>query len=201
MENIIPEEKIKAAAREIFTSKGYGSARMRDIASKAGVNLALVNYYFRSKENLFNIIMKEKVYKIFGSIFPLLNDNSTSLEEKLYNVVSFYIDIISEDPDLPLFVFGEIEKNPHNLSSMFPLNRNNYMDIAILKQFKEKCPDLNPVHFMINLLGMIIFPFVAKPLLKSIGIIDKERFKLIMEERKKMIPVWIQKCFQDQAIL
>ena len=57
--NLSTEEKIKAAARKVFMEKGYGASRTRDIAEEAGINLALLNYYFRSKEKLFNEIIQK----------------------------------------------------------------------------------------------------------------------------------------------
>jgi AcrR family transcriptional regulator len=80
------EEKIKEAAGIVFTKKGYGNARTRDIAEEAGINLALLNYYFRSKEKLFNIVMAERIDKLFGVLVPILNDESTTLEEKLEKI-------------------------------------------------------------------------------------------------------------------
>ena len=66
------EEKILEAASEVFTEKGFAGTRTRDIAEKAGINLALLNYYFRSKEKLFEQVMKIKVVLLFGKIFPIL---------------------------------------------------------------------------------------------------------------------------------
>ena len=68
------EEKIKEAAKKVFLKKGYAATRTRDIAEEAGINLALLNYYFRSKEKLFDLIMLEKLEKFFGVIAPVLNN-------------------------------------------------------------------------------------------------------------------------------
>src|ERR1700712_323657 len=100
--DISTEEKIKEAARNIFTRKGYSATRTRDIAEEAGLNLALLNYYFRSKEKLFEIVMLEKMQKYFGVLAPVLNDASTSLENKVETIASKYIDLVIENPDLPL---------------------------------------------------------------------------------------------------
>src|ERR1044071_9731716 len=100
------EEKIKAAARKVFMQKGYGASRTRDIAEAAGINLALLNYYFRSKEKLFHEIMLERVQKLFGTIAPILMDDSTSLEKKIQLMAPKYIDLLTENPDLPMFVLN-----------------------------------------------------------------------------------------------
>ena len=201
MTDEITEEKIKNAARTVFTQKGYASARMRDIAALAGVNLALVNYYFRSKENIFTIIMREKLFKIFGMIFPYIQDETTSLEEKITKISEIYIDMLSEDPNLPIFVFGEIQKDPENFIPLLPLNNSDIKEISIAKQFMEYDTGISPVHFMMNFLGMIIFPFIAMPLLVSIKVDSPENLKLLIQERKKMIPFWMKNMLNNMSII
>ena len=116
------EEKIKAAAQKVFMQKGYGAARTRDIASAAGINLALLNYYFRSKEKLFHDIMIERIKLFFGTLAPLLNDASTSLEVKIGRIVSGYLDMLLENPELPLFVLNELRKKPDLFRSSLHLD-------------------------------------------------------------------------------
>src|SRR6202007_2839144 len=86
------EEKIKDAARVIFHRKGYAATRTRDIAEEAGINLALLNYYFRSKEKLFDIIMLESLYEFRQFMQTAFNDEKTSLESKIETMVGKYID-------------------------------------------------------------------------------------------------------------
>ncbi|MBS1688702.1 MAG: TetR/AcrR family transcriptional regulator, partial [Bacteroidetes bacterium] len=81
--NSSTEEKIKEAARKVFLQKGYAATRTRDIAEEAGYNLALLNYYFRSKEKLFDIIMVETMQNFLHSVKEILRDEQTSLQEKL----------------------------------------------------------------------------------------------------------------------
>lgn len=76
------EEKIKIAARTVFHKKGFAATRTRDIAEEAGINLALLNYYFRSKEKLFNIIMLETVFGFMQNMVMMLNDEKTTLEKR-----------------------------------------------------------------------------------------------------------------------
>ena len=87
------EEKIKEAAKKVFLKKGYAATRTRDIAEEAGINLALLNYYFRSKEKLFDLIMLEKLEKFFGTIAPVLNNVNTTLEQKITLFSNNYTDL------------------------------------------------------------------------------------------------------------
>ena len=77
------EERIKQAARKVFHQKGYAATRTRDIAEEANINHAMLNYYFRSKEKLFEIVMMETMTQFFKGVGSILNDENTSLEEKI----------------------------------------------------------------------------------------------------------------------
>jgi len=183
------EEKIKEAARKVFMRKGFSATRTRDIAEEAGINLALLNYYFRSKQRLFEEVMQEKIQKLLGTLVPIMNDAELTLEEKIEGIVSHYIDVLSANPDLPLFVLNELGKNN------FSIVKNANLDKVIsqssfVKQLRERRNDLNPVHFIISIFGMIIFPFVARPMMFLTGMTNEKSFILLMNERKALVPVW-----------
>lgn len=183
------EEKIKEAARKVFTRKGYAGTRTRDIAEEAGINLALLNYYFRSKEKLFEIVMIEKMEKYFGVLVPILKDNSTSLENKVMATAEKYIDLILENPDLPLFVMSELRNGPVHFIKM--IQKADFLnDSAFVRQIEKKRPDIHPLHFLMSLLGMCLFPFLMRPVLQKMAKINDAGFEKMMLERKKLIPAW-----------
>lgn len=183
------EEKIKEAARIVFTKKGYAATRTRDIAEEAGINLALLNYYFRSKEKLFQQVMIEKVQMIFSVLFPIANDPETNLNEKIELLVGNYISLLQKNPDLPLFVLSEIRNDPGHFQNKVGINM--LKESSLIKQIVERRPDINPIQFLISLLGMTIFPFVASPLLQAANLIEPTHFGSMMEQRKQLIPKWI----------
>lgn len=185
------EEKIKEAARQVFTQKGYAATRTRDIAEASGINLALLNYYFRSKEKLFELVMSEKVAQLFGIIAPILNDPQTSLEKKIEVVADTYLDMISKNPDLPLFVLNEIRTRPEHFKNRIPIDVM-LKDASLIKQLKERRPDLNPMHFLLNMLGLCVFPFIAAPVFAAAGVMDDKMLASIIKERKQLIPVWLK---------
>ncbi|MCD9574444.1 TetR/AcrR family transcriptional regulator [Flavobacterium soyae] len=185
------EEKIKEAARIVFTQKGYSATRTRDIAEEAGINLALLNYYFRSKEKLFELVMAEKVAKLFGVIAPIVNNDKTSLEEKVALIVEAYIEMLSQNPGLPLFVLSEIRNNPEHFGNRMQAGKL-LTDSYLVKQLKEKKPDIHPLHFIVNVLSMSIFPFIAKPVFESAGVMTSEQLDNFAEERKTLIVQWFK---------
>lgn len=192
------EEKIKNAARIIFLEKGYAATTMRDIAAKAEVNVSLVNYYFRSKEKIFDIIMTEKLQQLFGMIFPYLMDENTTLEEKFTKIADLYIDTIINDPNLPIFVFSEIQKYPDNFIKLLPIKSLNIYETSINKQFAEYNSSLHPAHLMMNFLGMTIFPFIAYPIITNLKIADEETLHSLLLERKKLIPIWMKTLMETK---
>ncbi|SFD71780.1 TetR/AcrR family transcriptional regulator [Flavobacterium phragmitis] len=184
------EEKIIEAARKVFTEKGYAATRTRDIAEEAGLNLALLNYYFRSKEKLFSLVMAEKIGQLFGVIAPIVNDDKTSLQEKIELIVPAYLNVLLQNPGLPLFVLSEIRNNPEHFSNRVQAGKILTQSVLV-KQLLEKQPNVNPLQFILNLLGMCIFPFVTKPVFEASGLLNKASFNQLIEERKTLIVKWV----------
>lgn len=183
------EEKIKEAARTVFMKKGYSATRTRDIAEEAGLNLALLNYYFRSKEKLFELVMMEKFQAFFGVILPILNDASTSLEKKIELIASGYIDMLTENPDLPIFILSEIRTNADRMVEHVRLDKI-LAESSLVKQLQERRPDMHPVQFIMSILGLVVFPFVMRPVLIQSKGADIKMFNAMMTARKEWIPKW-----------
>src|SRR4051812_44383250 len=95
------ETKIKKAAEKVFIERGYEGAKIRDIAEEAKVNIALVNYYFRSKEQLFKSIYMETFRSFFGQMVATLNEEAP-LEVKVWKIVERYTDFLLANPLIPI---------------------------------------------------------------------------------------------------
>lgn len=188
------EHNILEAAKRIFQQKGMDGARMQEIADEAGINKALLHYYYRSKQLLFEAVFKSAFSLLAPQLNKILNDES-SLEDKIKNFTSNYIDFISKHPYLPNFVIQEINRNPE-----FILNLKENEGFPNLKTFKKKVDDevklghIKPIkaeQLFINILSLSVFPFIGAPLLKAIGNIDDAQFKLLVEERKTHVAHFI----------
>jgi AcrR family transcriptional regulator len=194
------EEKIKEAARRVFTQKGYAATRTRDIAEESGYNLALINYYFRSKEKLFDIVMLEQLQIFVHSIAGLLNDRETTLPKKIELLVSHYIDMLIANPGLPFFILNEAYAGPEKLFEKVGAGVAG-QDLYIRKQWLEfatahKMNTINPIHLFMNLMSMTVFPFIASPILRNKTNMSTDAFNALMVERKKLIPAWIDAMMQ-----
>ncbi len=188
------EEKIKAAARTVFYKKGFAATRTRDIAEEAGMNLALLNYYFRSKARLFELIMTETLSGFVQKIISVLNNEKTSLEKKIEQIASEYIDLIIEEPEIPTFIVSEIRNHPEAMLKRIPV-KQAFLHSFFIQQYQKavsegKITEPNPVHFILNLLGLVVFPFIAKPMVMAGMGLTKSQFTQLMQERKKSIPLW-----------
>lgn len=199
-QNSTTEEKIKGAARKVFTQKGFAATRTRDIAEESGFNLALINYYFRSKEGLFNIIMMEQLQGFVGNILNIVNDTATTLQEKIEQIVSYYIDMLKANPDLPMFILQEVRTNPDKFIENAGAGMN-LKDLYLSKQWKQMAKSkgrimIHPRHILLNALSMTVFPFIASPLLRSKTGMGERQFNRMMDERKKLIPAWIMQMLE-----
>ena len=188
------EQKIKEAARKLFTQKGFAATRTRDIAEEAGINLALLNYYFRSKQKLFDLIMMENFRQFIGGMAANFQDTGLTMEQRIGKVVNAYIDFLTDFPDLPLFILNEIRGNPSKIAQKIneevsPARSQFYRELQEAK--KQGKTVLDPFHFIANLVGLTVFPFVARPLLQRVTNVNDEQFKAYMDERRKLVPMWI----------
>lgn len=190
------EEKIKTAARKIFHEKGYSGTRTRDIAEEAGINLALLNYYFRNKKRLFELVMSDSLEDFFSSIREAFVDTSTDLDQKIHIIINNYLDQLTANPNIPIFLLNELRSNPDALVKKSELrgvlNSSSFMQQLEERLKETKQTDINPFHLIVNILGLTVFPFMASPMIKEMRQINDEQFMAFIEERRTLIPQWIQ---------
>jgi AcrR family transcriptional regulator len=190
------EQRIKQAASKIFHQKGFAATTTRDIAQASDTNLALVNYYFRSKKKLYETIMLETLQSFFSDVVLVLNDESTSLKEKVSDAVNAYMDTLTENQNMAPFILNAVRENPVEYLARIGL-LDRLKDSSFLKQFQEsqikgEIPPINPLHFMLNLLGLTVFPFIAQPMVSAVSGLTKDLYYDMIQERRRLIPLWIE---------
>ncbi len=189
------EDKILDAARKVFVAKGMYGARMQDIADEAGINKALLHYYFENKEKLFEEVFMEAAGQLFPRINVILNSDD-SLYEKIEKFCDEYITIVIENPYLPLFVMNEMNQDPIYFMKKVWGAKNKPDPTKFLRQIeaevkKGKIKPTSPLQLLMNLVSMTIFPFIAKPMFQVNLGLDEFQFRHAMEQRKKEIPKFI----------
>ncbi len=185
------EQKIFDAATELFLEKGVDRTSVRDIAAKANINLALLNYYFRTKENLFNAIFSKLMKENTKKLIEIL-DSDLSLEEKIQQYVAEYIDILLETPLLVSFVMAILHRSWEKITKMESISylygTEKFTQQLIDEARKGNIRRTNPTQFFVDMLSLITFPFAIKLLIMDKASLTDDEFKTFIRERKKRIP-------------
>jgi AcrR family transcriptional regulator len=178
----------------VFLLKGLDGARMQEIADKAGINKALLHYYYRNKDQLFHSVFEDKLFSFLPTIFQVFQSDQ-SIENKVNLLAERYIDFLKENPELPYFVLGELRRRPERLlekiGEKFSVNLDKIGAQLKIESQEGTIRYIAPQHFMANLLSMIVFPFIASPLFMKIFRYDKEAYINYLDQRKKEIPAFV----------
>lgn len=184
------EQKILDAAKKVFHKKGMAGARMQEVADSAGINKALLHYYFRNKQQLFEGVFLEALSTNFPAIWQVLG-SELPLFEKIETFVGRYIDVISKDPFIPSFIVSELQRDPERLLQMLrdklpSKEAFNYQVQAAMKEGLIYPTD--PQHLLVDMLSLCVYPFLAKPMIMSVGKMDQAAYDAFIQERKQHIP-------------
>ncbi len=188
------EKKILEAAKIIFLEKGFDGARMQEIADKAGMNKSLLHYYFRSKEKMFDAIFQEAFQQFIPRVAEIMMTDNP-LFKKIEFFIDTYLTMLFNNPHLPGFVLHEINRNPEKLVNIFKSSgiKPEYLSMAIAKEVEAgNIKPIQPVHLIVNILGMCLFPVIAKPIIKGFLFNnDDELFADFLSGRKKEITQFV----------
>jgi TetR/AcrR family transcriptional regulator len=188
--DITTEKKILEAAKKIFLAKGLDGARMQDIADEAGINKAMLHYYFRSKDKLFEQIFAEVAGHFLPKIIAIFESDKTVFE-KIETFCNEYISQVIQTPYVPIFILNEINRHPEEFLRKVFGNRMPPVDKLIKQLEKEKkqgiIKKVEPLQLLLNVMSLCIFPFVARPMIQLVTGMDRTQFNALMEQRKKEV--------------
>ena len=193
------EGKILDAAKDVFQQKGMTGARMQEIADKAGINKALLHYYYRTKEKLF-----EKVFNIAFAIFiPKMQKIMISEKpvlEKIEFFIESYMDLLIKHPYIPGFIINELNRNPQILLDIFEKNIH-IKENKLFEKFDEQIQAevkkgiIKPIdtrNLMTNVIALCVFPIVARPIIQGIMFEnDKKQYDTFLKQRKDFVKEFI----------
>ncbi len=192
------KERILEAAKEVFHRKGFDGARMQEIADTAGINKALLHYYFCDKETLFAEVFKTTFENVVIFGMDVFSRN-IPFEEKLSIFLDFHISFLRENSFIPLFILNGIYERPDQLREMMIKNLatpHQLMNNIVEGLRKEGIELDNPLQLYINVLSLSIFPVVAKPILSRVFGLSDEQMNAFYEERKKTLPHFIMNAIR-----
>ena len=195
------EQRILQAARSVFVRRGTSGARMQEIAAEAGVNQALLHYYFRSKQRLAEAIFREAAGRLIPAVMRLLGSDAP-LEQKVEGFVHLYIDTVREQPFLPGYILAELHQHPERVKGLQEAIGLQPATVAktLLTKLRAQLEDgakagtlrrIAPEQFVVSLLALTVFPFAARPVLElAIGMND-DAFARFLDQRRAELPGFI----------
>ena len=147
--------------------------------------------------------MEESLKELFQQVQQIVRDENTTLAEKIDIIINLYVDILIGNPNLPLFILSEIQANPQLFQQKIGLSLSFLSDLVIIKQTEQQLKqagleNINPFHFLLNAVSMIVFPFIAKPLIKSVAGTDEAAFRQFVNERRLLVSMWVKNMLQIQ---
>lgn len=188
------EKLILQAAKDIFHRKGLAGARMQEIADEAGINKAMLHYYFRSKDKLFEAIFNEECSGFFAKLAELINVDLPLLE-KIEYFVENYIDLLMKNSYIPAFIISEMHHNPEMIKNLFvdrviSVKQKFLGDITTAVSLGLIRP-IDPRQLIVNIMALCIFPVAARPMLTFMMEIDDREYLEFVETRKKEVAKFI----------
>jgi TetR/AcrR family transcriptional regulator len=192
------EERILDAAMKVFTRKGFAAARTEEIAKEAGINRALLHYYYRDKQTIFNLIFETRFKEFFMGLFIIFEADNLSLFDKIRRMVAHEINTLTNHPDLARFIITEIAQDPDLLieyGKKLGVNPRLFIE-AFERQVAKEVKDnaIIPIEgkqLLINIMSLCIYPFVAKPIIQTMMVVDETAFYRMTEERKMQVSEFI----------
>ncbi|MDP2529982.1 MAG: helix-turn-helix domain-containing protein [Candidatus Palauibacterales bacterium] len=192
------EEAILEAAHEVFVRRGTAGARMREIADAAGVNQALLHYYFRSKEGLARAVFGRAARRLMPAVLRALGSD-LSLDEKVERVIATEMEVLGQHPYLPGYILCELAHHPERADQLVEAALGEGGDaagqavVSLLGRQLEEAREagtiapIDPRQFVVNLLALAIFPFAARPLLEIMLGLDEVGYGEFLEERRQQL--------------
>jgi len=185
------EEKILDAAKEVFLEKGNDGTRMQEIADKAGINKSLLHYYYRSKEKLFGAVFKFAFSHFAPNIINLVNDKEDDIFTLIRKFVSLYLDIVTKNPFIPMFILNEVNKKGTffvNVIKAAGINPQAFRNRIQKEVDAGNIRPIDPNQLIINVIGMCIFPIIGRPIVQVVLFDDnKTDYDKFLESRKKEV--------------
>ncbi len=180
------EQQILEAAEKEFLTKGYDGARTTSIAQAAGVTHAMLHYYFRSKEQLFERIVDVKFATMSRSMLEIMGDPKLPIIERIKGGIAAHFDFVVANPHLPRFLINEIVSRPERYEVLYrriePIVNNIFKDLQEELDSEAKRGKIESIDvrmLLISIMSLNIFSFLAYPFMEPLmdGLMaDREQF-------------------------
>jgi AcrR family transcriptional regulator len=190
------ERRIRDAAERLFLEKGFALTSTTEIAREAGCNQALVHYYFRTKDRLFESVFAEKARGFIASILEISNE-SIPFEEKIRRKIYSHFDMLLQNPQLPFLIITELVTNPDRLATMKEAIAQNFG--SVYSQFERELSEeigkgairpISVLDFVLTMLSLNVAPFIGIPIMKvALSLDDSELHALLLKRRDENVEI------------
>jgi AcrR family transcriptional regulator len=185
-------DRILDAAHTVFTRRGTAASRTQEIADEAGVNKALVHYYFGTKAALGDAIFERALATLIPIMWGILADPGRTLEQKVPAIVKAQIDFHSSRPYFAGYLVSELHAEPDRVARLMTQRGAIPLDV-LKKQLREaaRAGRIRPIsaeQFVANMMGLLIFPFAVRPALCRLLSLDEAGWRAFLEERRRLLP-------------
>ncbi|MDH6304105.1 TetR/AcrR family transcriptional regulator [Parabacteroides sp. PF5-5] len=185
------KERIMDVARDLFIKNGYKGTSVRDIASASGTNVAMVNYYFHSKYNLFEIIFEEAFSRFQQRIFSTL-DADLPFFVLIEKIIHSYYEMLQEYPQIPIFILNEVNQNPERLSERIREFGPYQLFLKMATRINEEVEKgtikpTPPLDFLLNILSLCIFPFIFRNFGSNVANVSDEEYTKMLNNHKDYV--------------
>jgi AcrR family transcriptional regulator len=186
------EQAILDAAEQIFLEKGFEATKTTQIASLAGVTHAMLHYYYRTKEKLFNVVFDKKIKLLKDSLFTPFDNPDMPFFEKIQVGIEAHFDFLKANPGLPRFVVNELISRPARMKLLE--RRIKKLAESVVGKLaaeverevrKGTIHPIEPITLLIDIASMNVFVFVALPLLRCFAMTPFGSEDAFLEARKK----------------
>src|SRR3989338_96268 len=180
-QDLSTELKIKEAAKRVFMAKGFDGCSTREIAKEAGMNVALVNYYFRSKGQLFQLIFRAALEDFMLSMIDVFSTD-LSLESKMRIFIEREYDFLTKHPEMPGFIIGEMSRADGCGAGNMYWMKDKIDETGIFRDI-QKAQDAGEIRKMDLLIIALIlmsnchFPFLGKPFVQNALHVSDEHYE------------------------
>ena len=188
-------ERILDAAHVVFTRKGTAASRTQEIADQAGVNKALVHYYFGTKAALADAIFERALGTLTPLIWGILGDPARSIEQKVRAIVKAQMDFHASRPYFAGYMVAELHSEPDRIARIVA-RRGTIPVETLAKQLRDEARagrirSISPQQFVATMMGLLIFPFAVRPALCQLLHLDAAGWQAFIEERRRQLPDFI----------
>ena len=191
------EQTILEVAERLFLEKGFALTSTTEIAKNVGCNQALVHYYFRTKDNLFNTIFEQKFRMLFENMYASQNFGNISFSEKVRHAVESHFDLLTNNPKLPLLVATELSRLPENLKNLraklqtVPFELFTRLNNELQQEIAAgRARNIELMDIIITMVTLNAGLFMLLPIASGIMQLDQEQTKeLLMHRREENVQV------------